>query len=198
MNAVLGFTTLLAKDAENPVKVQEYTKKIMASGQHLLSLINDILDVSKIESGKVVLNYEKFALNNIVSSVEAIIQPMARAKGQEFNLEVTGIRHEYLIGDETRINQILINLLSNAVKYTPENGHIWLRIIGLKQHSSQYEHIRIEVEDDGYGMTKEYLKKIFDAFTRAENSTTNKVQGCVCVCVCVVCVCVCIFYGVCV
>ena len=177
MNAVLGFTTLLAKDAENPVKVQEYTKKIMASGQHLLSLINDILDVSKIESGKVVLNYEKFALNNIVSSVEAIIQPMARAKGQEFNLEVTGIRHEYLIGDETRINQILINLLSNAVKYTPENGHIWLRIIGLKQHSSQYEHIRIEVEDDGYGMTKEYLKKIFDAFTRAENSTTNKVQG---------------------
>ena len=174
---VLGFTTLLAKDAENPVKVQEYTKKIMASGQHLLSLINDILDVSKIESGKVVLNYEKFALNNIVSSVEAIIQPMARAKGQEFNLEVMGIRHEYLIGDETRINQILINLLSNAVKYTPENGHIWLRIIGLKQHSNQYEHIRIEVEDDGYGMTEEYLKKIFDAFTRAENSTTNKVQG---------------------
>ncbi len=177
MNAVLGFTTLLAKDAENPGKVREYTKKIMASGQHLLSLINDILDVSKIESGKVVLNYEKFALNDVVSSVEAIIQPMAKAKGQEFNLEVTGIRHENLVGDETRINQILINLLSNAVKYTPECGHIWLRIIGLGQYSSQYERIRIEVEDDGYGMTQEYLKTIFDAFTRAENSTTNKVQG---------------------
>ena len=177
MNAVLGFTTLLARDAENPAKVREYTKKITASGQHLLSLINDILDVSKIESGKVVLNLERFALNDVISSVDAIIQPMAKAKGQEFHLEVTGIHHEYLVGDETRINQILINLLSNAVKYTPEGGNIWFRIIGLKQRSSQYEHIRIEVEDDGYGMTPEYLETIFDAFTRAENSTTNKVQG---------------------
>ncbi len=177
MNAVLGFTTLLAKDAENPAKVREYTRKITASGQHLLSLINDILDVSKIESGKVVLNLEKFALNDVVSSVDAIIQPMARAKGQEFHLEVTGIHHEYLIGDETRINQILINLLSNAVKYTQEGGHIRFRIIGLQQRSRQYERIRIEVEDDGYGMTPEYLETIFDAFTRAENSTTNKVQG---------------------
>ncbi len=177
MNAVLGFTTLLARDAENPAKVREYTKKITASGQHLLSLINDILDVSKIESGKVVLNLEKFALNDVVSSVDAIIQPMAKARGQEFHLEVKGIRHEYLVGDETRINQILINLLSNAVKYTPEGGSIWLRIIGLKQRSNQYEHIRIEVEDNGYGMTPEYLETIFDAFTRAENSTTNKVQG---------------------
>ena len=177
MNAVLGFTTLLATDAENPAKVREYTRKIMASGQHLLSLINDILDVSKIESGKVVLNLEKFALNDVVSSVDAIIQPMAQARRQEFHLEVSGVRHEYLVGDETRINQILINLLSNAVKYTPEGGHIWFRILGLKQRSSQYEHIRIEVEDDGYGMTPEYLKTIFDAFTRAENSTTNKVQG---------------------
>ncbi|WP_347707355.1 response regulator [Colidextribacter sp. OB.20] len=177
MNAVLGFTTLLDKDADDPVKVRKYTQKIMASGQHLLSLINDVLDVSKIESGKVVLNLEKFALSDVVSSVDAIIQPMAKAKRQEFHLEVTGIRHEYLIGDETRINQILINLLSNAVKYTPEGGNIWFRMIGLKQRSNQYEHIRIEVEDDGYGMTPEYLETIFDAFTRAENSTTNKVQG---------------------
>ena len=177
MNAVLGFTTLLARDAENPDKVREYTKKIMASGQHLLSLINDILDVSKIESGKVVLNVEKFTLNDLVSSVDAIIRPMAEAREQKFFVEVTGIKHECLMGDETRINQILINLLSNAVKYTPTGGKIWLRIIGLKQRSGQYEHIRIEVQDNGYGMTQEYLKTIFDAFTRAENSTTNKVQG---------------------
>lgn len=177
MNAVLGFTTLLARDAENPDKVREYTKKIMASGQHLLSLINDILDVSKIESGKVVLNVEEFTLNALVSSVDAIIRPMAEAREQKFFVEVTGIKHECLMGDETRINQILINLLSNAVKYTPTGGKIWLRIIGLKQRSSQYEHIRIEVQDNGYGMTQEYLKTIFDAFTRAENSTTNKVQG---------------------
>ena len=177
MNAVLGFTTLLAKDADDPVKVREYTKKITASGQHLLSLINDVLDVSKIESGKVVLTIDEFTLNDLVSSVDAIIRPMAQARGQSFHVEVTGIKHEYLMGDETRINQILINLLSNSVKYTPEGGSIWFRIIGLKQRSSQYEHIRIEVEDNGYGMTPEYLKTIFDAFTRAENSTTNKVQG---------------------
>ena len=177
MNAVLGFTALLARDAENPDKVKEYTRKITASGQHLLSLINDILDVSKIESGKVVLNVDEFTLNDLVSSVDAIIRPMAKTKNQNFYVEVTGIKHEYLLGDETRINQILINLLSNAVKYTPENGNIWFRIIGLKQRSSQYEHIRIEVQDNGYGMTPEYLKTIFDAFTRAENSTTNKVQG---------------------
>ncbi len=177
MNAVLGFTTLLAKDAENPAKVREYTKKITASGKHLLSLINDVLDVSKIESGKVVLTFEKFSLNDVVSSVDAIIQPMAKAKNQHFHVEVTGINHEYFMGDETRVNQILINLLSNAVKYTPEGGSIWFRIIGLKQRSAQYEHIRIEVEDNGYGMTQDYLETIFDAFTRAENSTTNKIQG---------------------
>ncbi len=177
MNAILGFTTLLARDAGNPAKVREYTKKITASGQHLLSLINDVLDVSKIESGKVVLTIGEFTLNNLVSSVDAIIRPMAASRRQSFHVEVTGIEHEYLVGDETRLNQILINLLSNAVKYTPEGGNIWFRIIGLKQHSSQFEHIRIEVEDDGYGMTKEYLKTIFEAFTRAENSTTNKVQG---------------------
>ena len=177
MNAVLGFTTLLDKDAENADKVREYTKKIKASGQHLISLINDILEVSKIESGKVVLTEEEFALNDLVSSIDAIIRPMASAKAQKFYVEVTDIKNEYLRGDETRINQILINLLSNAVKYTPEGGDIWFRMIGLKQHSSHFERIRIEVEDNGYGMTSEYLKTIFDVFTRAENSTTNKVQG---------------------
>ncbi len=177
MNAILGFTTLLAKDAENPSKVREYTKKITASGQHLLSLINDILDVSKIESGKVVLTIGEFTIDDLVSSVDTIIRPMANAKEQNLYTSVDGIRHKYLEGDETRLNQVLINLLSNAVKYTPKGGNIWFRLIGLEQYSSQFEHIRIEVEDDGYGMTEEYLKTIFEAFTRAENSTTNKVQG---------------------
>ena len=177
MNAVLGFTMLLDRDAENPDKVREYTKKITASGQHLLSLINDILDISKIESGRVVLSVDEFTLNDLVSSVDAIIRPMAKAREQKFFVTVTGVKHEYLMGDETRVNQVLINLLSNAVKYTPVGGNIWFRIIGLKQRSSQFEHVKIEVEDDGYGMTPEYLKTIFDAFTRAENSTTNKVQG---------------------
>ena len=155
MNAVIGFTTLLSREAENPDKVREYTKKIMASGQHLLSLINDILEVSKIESGKVVLSEEEFAMDDLIASIDAIIRPMAGAKEQEFPVEIKDIRHEYLLGDETRINQVLINLLSNAVKYTQEGGSIWLRFIGLKQHSSQFERIRIEVEDNGYGKTED-------------------------------------------
>ncbi len=177
MNAILGFAALLEKNADRPARVREYTKKITASGQHLLGLINDVLDVSKIESGKVVLTIGDFSLNHVVASVDSIIRPAARAKGQEFEISVTGVRHEHLTGDETRLNQILLNLLSNAVKYTGEGGKIWFRIIGLKQRSPQYEHIRIEVEDNGFGMTPEYLEVIFDAFTRAENSTTNKVQG---------------------
>ena len=166
MNAILGFATLLAKDVDNPDKVREYTRKITASGQHLLSLINDVLDISKIESGKVVLSVGEISMNDLISSIDAIIRPAADAKNQTFEIAVTGLKHGRLIGDETRINQILINLLSNAVKYTQEGGSIWLRIIGLSQHSHQYEHIRIEVEDNGYGMTSEYLETIFDAFTR--------------------------------
>ncbi len=177
MNAILGFATLLARDADNSEKVREYTKKIASSGRHLLSLINDVLDVSKIESGKVVLTIGEFTLSSIVSAVDDIIRPAAKERGQAFHVSVTGVSHEKLIGDETRINQVLINLLSNSVKYTQEGGDIWFRIIGQKQRSSQFEHIRIEVEDNGYGMTPEYLEIIFDAFTRAENSTTNKVQG---------------------
>ena len=99
MNAILGFTTLLVKDANDPERVREYTRKIMASGQHLLSLINDVLDVSKIESGKVVLTLGEFTLKSLVASVDAIIRPMANAKEQNFEVTVTGIKHEYLIGD---------------------------------------------------------------------------------------------------
>lgn len=177
MNAILGFTTLLLKDADSPEKVREYTGKIAASGRHLLNLINDVLDVSKIESGKMILTIGEFTLDDLVSSVDTIIRPMAAAKNQNFQIQVTGIRHAYLMGDEMRLNQILINLLSNAVKYTQDGGSIWFRITGLGIRSSQFAHIRIEVEDNGYGMTPEYLGTIFEAFTRAENSTTNKVQG---------------------
>lgn len=175
MNAILGFTALLENNADNPEKVHDYTRKIMSSGQHLLSLINDVLDISKIESGKVVLSIGEFDLRNVINSVEAIIRPSARDKNQHFEISVSGIEHERLIGDETRLNQILINLLSNAVKYTQEGGTINLRIIGTQ--NGECQHIRIEVEDNGYGMTPEFLETIFDSFTRAENSTTNKVQG---------------------
>lgn len=131
MNTILGFTALLARDAETPAKVREYTRKITASGQHLLSLINDVLDISKIESGKVVLTLEEFNLSDMVTAIDAIIRPAAKAKMQQFDVTVTGIKNERLIGDETRLNQILINLLSNSVKYTPDGGRIQLRMTGL-------------------------------------------------------------------
>ena len=177
MNAVLGFTTIISKEADDPAKVRDCASKIMASGRHLLDLINDVLDISKIESGKATLNLSEFDLGDSLVAIESIIAPMARDKHQTFHTEISGVSHERVIGDETHINQILINLLSNAVKYTPEGGDIWLRFIGLAQHSSQFERIRIEVEDNGYGMTPKFLETIFDSFTRAENSTTNKVQG---------------------
>ncbi len=177
MNAVIGFTTLLSKEADDPEKVREYAAKIIASGKHLLALINDVLDISKIESGKATLNLAEFALRDSIQAVEAITAPLAEAKHQTFITEVEGITHERFIGDETHLNQVLLNLLSNAVKYTPEGGTIHLRFLGGEQRSGQFAPLTIEVEDNGYGMTPEFLERIFDSFTRAENSTTNKVQG---------------------
>lgn len=177
MNAVLGFASIIGHESDDPAKVRDYAGKITASGRHLLDLINDVLDISKIESGKATLTLEEFDLGDSLSAVESIISPMAADKGQEFRTEITSLAHERVIGDETHLNQILINLLSNAVKYTPDGGKIWLRFIGLPQRSDRLERIRIEVEDTGYGMSPEFLETIFDAFTRAENSTTSKIQG---------------------
>ncbi len=176
MNAIIGFSALLMRDADNPQKVREYTRKVSASSQHLLSLINDVLDMSKIESGKMVLNVSRFDLAAVVTAVDTVIRPQAAAKRQTLEVSVSGLRHETLLGDETRINQILINLLSNAVKYTQEGGHIDFIIQGF-QASEPFQGLQITVRDNGYGMTPEYCEHIFDAFSRAENSTTNKVQG---------------------
>lgn len=177
MNAIIGFSALLMRDAENPVKVREYTRKVTASSHHLLSLINDVLDISKIESGKMVLNISEFELADTVSAVDTVIRPQTNARKQTFDVHVSGLQHEQLIGDETRINQMLINLLSNAVKYTQEGGHIELRVTGEGLTAQNFQRLSIMVKDNGYGMTPEYCEKIFDAFTRAENSTTRKVQG---------------------
>lgn len=177
MNAVLGFATLISREADDPAKVRDYASKINASGRHLLDLINDVLDISKIESGKATLTLEELDLGDLLSAAESIIAPMAANKGQTFCTEITAIRHERVIGDKTHLNQILLNLLSNAVKYTPEGGKIWLRFIGLPQRSERRERILIEVEDTGFGMTPEFLETIFDAFSRAENSTISKIQG---------------------
>ncbi len=177
MNAVVGFSALLSRDAQNPDKVREYTKKIAASSQHLLGLINDILDISKIEAGKTVLNVSDENIVDLIENIDSIIRPQMKAKGHTFEVYSQGIKHEHVVMDKLRINQILLNLLSNAVKYTPDGGHVTLTIQERPQHIGHLARYRFIVSDNGYGMSQEYVQKIFLAFTREEDSVTNKIQG---------------------
>ncbi len=177
MNAIVGFTILLGKDADNPEKVREYTQKITASSQHLLSLINDVLDMSKIESGKTTLNVSEFSLPLLLEKISTIILPQARARGQNYEMLVHDKIPETLMGDELRLNQIFINLLSNAVKYTQEGGSIWFHIRSLKQLVAGSVRLQFEVTDNGYGMSEEFIGKIFDPFAREANSTVSGIQG---------------------
>ena len=177
MNAVMGFAMLLNREPNDPVKVREYARKINAACNHLLGLINDILDISKIESGRIALNQTVFSINELMESVNVVIRPQAGAKKQAFQINMGKMEHELYVGDKVRINQILINLLSNAIKYTPLEGHITFTITDLGPTSSAAEKIRFEVKDDGYGVSDEFKKIIFDPFTRAENTLVNKEIG---------------------
>ena len=177
MNAIVGFAALLSRDAENPDKVKEYTKKISSSSQHLLGLINDILDISKIEAGKAALNLSDENMVEMIEEIDAIIRPQMKAKGHTFEVHSKDMKHEQVIMDKLRLNQILLNLLSNAVKYTPDGGRVTLTVQELPQRARQFVNFRFIVADNGYGMSEEYVQKIFQAFTREEDSVTNKIQG---------------------
>ena len=177
MNAILGFATLLAKDADKPDKVREYIRKISFSGQHLLSLINDILDMSKIESGKTTLNKEDFGLSELLEELYSIIVPQAKAKNQVFEMYTKGNLPERVYGDRLRLNQVMLNLLSNANKYTPANGRIELTIEALDKAVPNHTHLRIEVKDNGVGMSEEFLKTLFDPFSREQTAKTKNIQG---------------------
>ena len=177
MNAIVGFSVLLEKDADNADKVREYTRKIKASSHHLLSLINDVLDMSKIESGKTSLNVDHFSLPELLEELNIILMPQAKAKDQDFKIYVQGAPPEQLLGDKLRLNQILINLLSNAIKYTPEGGKIDFLVSELPQSLQQYVKLRFVVRDNGIGMSEEFQKQIFAPFSREINSVTNKIQG---------------------
>ncbi|MCM1496627.1 MAG: response regulator [Bacteroides sp.] len=177
MNAIVGFATLLARDAENPDKVREYTQKITSSGQHLLGLINDILDISKIEAGKTTLNLSDESMVELIENIDSIIRPQMKAKGHNFEVYSIDLKHEHVVMDKLRLNQILLNLLSNAVKYTPDGGHVTLTLQELPQHARQLASYRFTVADNGYGMSEEYQNTLFQAFTREEDSVTNKIQG---------------------
>lgn len=168
---------MLSRDPGNEVKVREYTRKISAASNHLLGLINDILDISKIESGKMSLRQSVFSIDELIESVNVVIRPMAGAKKQFFQIELGTMSHELFIGDKTRVNQVLINLLSNAIKYTPDGGKITFAITDLGQTSHSFERLRFVISDTGYGINDEFKKVIFEPFTRAENSTTNKETG---------------------
>lgn len=177
MNAIVGFAVLLARDAENPEEVRKYTKKISASSQHLLSLINDVLDMSKIESGKTSLDVSEFKLPQLLEEIYTIVLPQAKAKSQSFEIYADGKLPELLLGDKLHLNQILLNMLSNAVKYTPLGGKIGFTVKKLPKTSPQCVNIRFIIKDNGYGMTPEFVKKIFDPFAREVTHATAGIQG---------------------
>lgn len=177
MNAIVGLSSLLKHDAENPAKVREHARKITSSSQHLLNLINDILDMSKIESGKATLHMDTFHLSELMEDISVVVQPQAKAKHQTFRIATNNITCDQVKGDKTRINQILLNLLSNSVKYTPEGGTIHLALSQVGQADRGSASLQFKVIDNGMGMSPEYLEVIFDAFTREETAAVRGIQG---------------------
>ena len=177
MNAIIGFLALMRDETENPEAVREYIQRIDAASQHLLGLINDVLDMSKIESGSTTLSLTEMDLAEVIAEINAIIQPQAKVKNQTFEISVSHLNFEHLLGDKMRINQILINLLSNSVKYTPENGIIEMRVEELPQVVNNYSRIRFTISDNGMGMSEDYLKVLFDPFTREDTKATREIQG---------------------
>jgi two-component system, sensor histidine kinase and response regulator len=175
MNAIIGITTLMKNELHQPEKLAEHLGKLETSGRLLLGIINDILDMSRIESGKTTLNIEKTNLPQQVSQLDSIIRQQASQRRQTFTVE-NHVQHENVLADPNRLNQVLMNILSNAVKYTPQGGHIRLEVEELT-HTEHYAKYRFVVQDDGIGMSEAYQKTLFEPFTREEKSGTNRVQG---------------------
>ena len=177
MNAIIGFTTLLEKDVENPTKAREYIRKISFSSHHMLSLINDILDMSKIESGKSALHVAEFSLPELLEELYSIIITQVTNKKQKFEMRTKGTIPELVYGDRLRLNQVMINLLSNAVKYTPAGGDISLTVEALEESVRNHAHLRFSVKDNGLGMSEDFVKVIFEPFSRETTAATREIQG---------------------
>jgi len=177
MNAIIGMTSLIRHDAGNKAKVIEYADKIDISSQHLLGIINDILDMSKIEAGKTVFKYTDFSMPDLIEELNTIFQPQIAERNQTLMVIKENIRHEWVNGDQVHLMQIFSNLLSNAVKYTQEGGKIQFLVEECETNSSVYAKYRFLVSDNGMGMSADFKETIFDPFTRAEGSVTNKIQG---------------------
>ena len=177
MNAIIGITSLIRHDAGNKAKVIEYADKIDISSQHLLGIINDVLDMSKIEAGKTVFKYSDFSILDFVQELDTIFHSQIYEKRQTLTIIKESIRHEWVNGDQVHLMQIFSNLLSNAVKYTQEGGKIQFLVEECETKSSVYAKYRFLVSDNGMGMSADFKETIFDPFTRAESSLTNKIQG---------------------
>ena len=177
MNAIIGITSLIRHDAGDKGKVIEYADKIDTSSQHLLGIINDVLDMSKIEAGKTVFKYSDFSILDFVQELDTIFHSQIYEKKQTLTIIKENIRHEWVHGDQVHLMQIFSNLLSNAVKYTQEGGEIQFFVEECETKSSVYAKYRFLVSDNGMGMSADFKETIFDPFTRAESSVTNKIQG---------------------
>ena len=177
MNAIIGITSLIRHDAGNKAKVIEYADKIDISSQHLLGIINDVLDMSKIEAGKTVFKYSDFSILDFVQELDTMFHSQIYEKKQTLTIIKENIQHEWVNGDQVHLMQIFSNLLSNAIKYTQEGGKIQLLVEECETNSSVYAKYRFLVSDNGLGISADFKEIIFDPFTRAENSVTNKIQG---------------------
>ena len=177
MNAITGFNLLIDKHSEEPDKVKEYTHKISLASQNLLSLLNDVLDMSKIESGKTTLDIKEVAIGLLLEEINSVISFQAKAKNQEYIVKIEEMEHDTFMGDKQRINEILMNILGNAIKYTPEGGKIEFLINESPSSSEGFQNVRFTIRDNGIGMKPEYKDKIFDAFTREDKGATKGIQG---------------------
>lgn len=177
MNAIIGFTTLAIANTENTERVKDYLSKILASGNHLLSLINDVLDMSRIESGKIYLEEQEASLSDILHDIKTIVSGQIHAKQLDLYMDVMDVTDEDVFCDKTRLNQVLLNLLSNAIKFTRPGGTVSVRISqlhGAPEGKGMYE---IRVKDTGIGMSSEFAERIFEPFERERNSTVSRIQG---------------------
>ena len=177
MNAIIGFTALAQTHIDDRDQVEDYLKKISVSSQHLLSLINDVLDMSRIESGKVTLEAKPVHLPELVHELRDIIQAVVSKKDLSLTLDTVGVENEDVIADPLRLEQILINVLANAVKFTPDGGQISLWIVQKDTAPAGYADFEFHIKDNGIGMSEEFQKHIFEQFARERTSTVSKIQG---------------------
>jgi len=175
MNAIAGMTAIALSHIDEKTRVQDCLQKIQTASSHLMSLINDVLDMSRIDSGRLTLNEEEFDLADLVHDVAVIVRPQAREKRQEFRLEIGHIRQEVLAGDPLRLRQIMVNIINNAVKYTPEEGRI---VVSLSQRREP-ERVWLDFacEDNGIGMSEEFLERIFQPFERVRTAEVSRIEG---------------------